>query len=111
MRKVLLAATLGAMLLVVLYVTRTAIAQDPKETKHAKWEYKVMTVEQLTDLVKPPKEPIAGEKALEELSSRPARGLDVLGAEGWELVGVGSGKLGGLLNDDKTPVYIFKRPK
>jgi hypothetical protein len=55
---------------------------DPKPDATFKWEYRIVTKEQLLDL---------GNKDL-------VAGLNKLGDEGWELIAV-------------EPLYIFKRPK
>lgn len=64
----------------------SALSAEPKPDAAPKWEYRVVTHEQLLDL---------GKKDL-------AAGLNKLGDDGWELITVE--------RLDKT-AYIFKRPK
>jgi len=106
----MMALAFGVAALVAIYFGRTSVAQDRKADKHAAWEYKVLTAEQIIALTPKPKKDASPEKTREEETLRPTRGLNVLGAEGWELVGVGSGELGGPFNQLKEPVYIFNRP-
>src|SRR5882672_9356051 len=60
----------------------TVCSAEPKPEVAVKWEYRIVTKEQLLDL---------GNKDL-------VAGLNKLGDEGWELTAV-------------EPAYIFKRPK
>ena len=73
---------LGFLVLVVAASPPAAWSAEPKSEATLKWEYRVLTKEQLLDL---------GKKDL-------AAGLNALGDEGWELIAV-------------EPSYIFKRPK
>src|SRR5262249_25272463 len=70
---------------------------DAKENLPSKWEYRVLTKEQLAEL---------GKKNL-------AAGLNKIGEEGWELVTVQSGpaREGGARGFSEGPAeYYFKRP-
>ena len=111
MRKsIMMALGFGVAALVAIYFARSSVAQDRKADKHAAWEYKVLTAEQIIALTPKPKKDAPREKLREEETLRPTGGLNVLGADGWELVGVGFGELGGPFNQLREPVYIFKRP-